>query len=80
MEIYRPISLLPALGKTATYILLQRLAEQMENPGAQFGVRCRHHTSLQVVRLVEYIKDGFNRHEYTKVVLLFFCLLFLRFY
>lgn len=73
-ENYRPISLLPVLGKTAEKIILQRLSDQVEElriiPDAQFGFRREHDTTLQILRLVEHIKTGFNQSEYTGAVCL----------
>ncbi|GJQ75507.1 hypothetical protein Trydic_g17594 [Trypoxylus dichotomus] len=59
---YRPISLLPVMGKIADRIILTRQAA--------FGFCRGHSTAHQVLRIVEQIKGGFNRREYTGAVFL----------
>ncbi|GJQ75498.1 hypothetical protein Trydic_g17585 [Trypoxylus dichotomus] len=71
---YRPISLLPVMGKIAERIILRRLKDEVEDleiiPDSQFGFRSEHNTTLQVLRVVEHIKQGFNLKEYTGAVFL----------
>ncbi|GJQ80516.1 hypothetical protein Trydic_g12407 [Trypoxylus dichotomus] len=71
---YRPISLLPAMGKIAERIVLRRLKDEAEDldivPNSQFGFRSEHNTTLQVLRVVEHVKEGFNLGEYTGAVFL----------
>ncbi|GJQ79294.1 hypothetical protein Trydic_g16162 [Trypoxylus dichotomus] len=71
---YRPISLLPVMSKIADRIILARLREETDDldviPGCQFGFRREHSTTHQVLRLVEHIKEGFNRRECTGAVFL----------
>jgi len=71
---YRPIGLLPFLGKVAEVIILRRLKEEEENlhviPDEQFGFSRTVSTQLQVLRMTEYITEGFNRKEATEAVLL----------
>jgi len=62
------------LGKVAEVIILRRLKEQEEDlhviPGEQFGFQRILSTELQVLRMTEYITEGFNRKEATGVGLL----------
>ncbi|GJQ65109.1 hypothetical protein Trydic_g7254 [Trypoxylus dichotomus] len=71
---YRPISLLPVMSKIADRIILARLREETDDldviPDCQFGFRREHSTTHQVLRLVEHIKEGFNRRECTGAVFL----------
>ncbi|GJQ78613.1 hypothetical protein Trydic_g11721 [Trypoxylus dichotomus] len=71
---YRPISLLPVMGKIADRIILTRPKEETDDadviPNCQFGFRRGHSTSHQVLHIVEQIKEGFNLREYTGAVLL----------
>ncbi|GJQ70198.1 hypothetical protein Trydic_g22658 [Trypoxylus dichotomus] len=69
---YRPISLLPVMSKIVDRIILTRLREETDDidviPACQFSFR-REHSTI-VLRLVEYIKEGFNRRECTGAVFL----------
>lgn len=71
---YRPISLLPSIGKVAEKLILTRLNEKTENlqtiPDSQFGFRSQHSTTLQAARLAEYIIKGLNRRKYTSIIAL----------
>lgn len=71
---YRPISLLPTLGKMLEKILLNRIMPIVERshllPDEQFGFRPGHDTTLQVLRLVEKIAAGFASRCDTAVVLM----------
>lgn len=69
---YRPISLLPCLGKVCERIVQTRLQRSVQDlnliQDEQFGFRPKHSTVHQVLRLVEYIADGFNRNQSTAAV------------
>ncbi|GJQ79625.1 hypothetical protein Trydic_g16466 [Trypoxylus dichotomus] len=72
---YRPISFLPVMGKIADRIILTRLRKETDDldviAGCQFGFCREDSTSHQVLRLVEHIKEGFNRRECTGAVFLY---------
>ena len=69
-ENYRPISLLPTLGKIVERLVLTRLDEQCEElniiPQEQFGFRRTLGTELQLLRLTETIHKA---HEARKVAI-----------
>lgn len=71
---YRPISLLPCLGKVAEKAILWRLKEYESQlhviPDEQFGFRESHSTTDQVLRVVENIATGFEWNRYTGTVFL----------
>jgi len=71
---YRPISLLPCLGKVAEKVILGRLKEHEIRikviPDEQFGFREAHSTTDQVLRVVENISTGFEWNRYTGSVFL----------
>ncbi|GFS64069.1 probable RNA-directed DNA polymerase from transposon BS [Trichonephila clavipes] len=73
-ESHRPISLLPILSKLAEKIISTRLNDYLENENIlvpeQHGFRPRLSTTHQLLRVVEYIKDGIDRHQYTAAVFL----------
>ncbi|GFX09102.1 RNA-directed DNA polymerase from mobile element jockey [Trichonephila clavipes] len=73
-ESHRPISLLPILSKLAEKIISARLNDYLENENIlvpeQHGFRPRLSTTHQLLRVVEYIKDGIDRHQYTAAVFL----------
>ncbi|GFW59949.1 probable RNA-directed DNA polymerase from transposon X-element [Trichonephila clavipes] len=73
-ESHRPISLLPILSKLAEKIIAARLNDHLENENIlvpeQHGFRPRLSTTHQLLRVVEYIKDGIDRHQYTAAVFL----------
>ncbi|GJQ80704.1 hypothetical protein Trydic_g20227 [Trypoxylus dichotomus] len=62
------------MSKIADRIILARLREETDDlgviPGCQFGFRREHSTTHQVLRLVEHIKEGFNRRKCTGAVFL----------
>lgn len=70
---YRPISLLPVIGKLFEKIILIRLrpiiASHKIIPDAQFGFRA-HHSTIQVHRLVEKISSSFENKNYCPAVFL----------
>lgn len=61
---YRPISVLPALSKILERLLLDRLTQHIDKnkiiPQEQFGFRQGHDTTMQLLRLTEYIKTAFT--------------------
>ncbi|GFU70440.1 uncharacterized protein TNCV_1669751 [Trichonephila clavipes] len=64
-ESYRPISLLPVLSKLAEKVILARLNDHLERENIlipeQHGFRPRLSTSHQLLRVVEFIKEGNNK-------------------
>ncbi|GFW81460.1 probable RNA-directed DNA polymerase from transposon X-element [Trichonephila clavipes] len=73
-ESYRPISLLPVLSKLAEKVILARLNDHLERENIlipeQHGFRPRLSTSHQLLRVVEFIKEGNNKDECTAAVFL----------
>lgn len=71
---YRPISLLPAISKVAERVILERLRTYSEElqviPDEQFAYRSGHSTELQVLRLTEYVTEGFNHRQVTGAIFL----------
>lgn len=69
---YRPISLLPVVGKIFERLLLHRLLPlfQHQIPPYQFGFRKNHSTIQQLQRVVDYISLGLEQKEYTVGVFL----------
>lgn len=68
----RPISLINTLGKVYERIILKRMQEQALNiiPDHQFAFYPQRSTTLQLLRMVEYIQAGFNNQEHTTAVFL----------
>ena len=66
---YRPISLLSVLGKVFERLLLKRIQAHISStellPQEQFGFRTGHSTSLQLLRVVNQIKQNFNYKKST---------------
>ncbi|GFW98510.1 putative RNA-directed DNA polymerase from transposon BS [Trichonephila clavipes] len=66
-ESHRPISLLPVLSKLAEKIISARLNDYLENKKIlipeQHGFHPRLSTTYQLLRVVEYIKEGNNRGQ-----------------
>ncbi|GFS67468.1 RNA-directed DNA polymerase from mobile element jockey [Trichonephila clavipes] len=73
-ESYRPISLLPVLSKLAEKVILARLNDHLERENIlileQHGFRPRLSTSHQLLRVVEFIKEGNNKDECKAAVFL----------
>ncbi|GFS55243.1 probable RNA-directed DNA polymerase from transposon X-element [Trichonephila clavipes] len=73
-ESYRPISLLPVLSKLAEKVILARLNDHLERENIlipeQHGFRPRLSISHQLLRVVEFIKEGNNKDECTAAVFL----------
>lgn len=71
---YRPISLLPVLGKILEKILLKRLSlitEQNKNlPNFQFGFRTNHSTTHQLHRVTDAISTALETKKYCAGVFL----------
>lgn len=71
---YRPISLLSTVGKLLEKIMLTRLqhwaTESSVIPDQQHGFRASHSTNHQLLRVTEYITQGFNRHQATGALFL----------
>ncbi|GFW19519.1 RNA-directed DNA polymerase from mobile element jockey [Trichonephila clavipes] len=73
-ESHRPISLLPILSKLAEKIISARLNDYLESNKIlipeQHGFRPRLSITHQLLRVVEYIKEGNNRGQCTAAVFL----------
>ncbi|GBP66279.1 Probable RNA-directed DNA polymerase from transposon BS [Eumeta japonica] len=69
---YRPISLLSGLGKLFEKILKTRLSDHLLGKGLiideQFGFRPAHSCPQQVLRLVEYVSEGFETERSTVAI------------
>ena len=71
---YRPITLLPMIGKLFERLVLERL-QYFESQNKifipqQFGFRSKHSTTQQIVRLMETISLRFNQDKSTAACLL----------
>ncbi|KFM83215.1 putative RNA-directed DNA polymerase from transposon X-element, partial [Stegodyphus mimosarum] len=63
-EGYRPISLLPGLGKVYERVILRRMDKYMDRlPLEQFGFRKTLSTTKQLVRLVEFIGSALHNNQ-----------------
>ncbi|GBO26467.1 RNA-directed DNA polymerase from mobile element jockey [Araneus ventricosus] len=71
---YRPISLLPSLSKIAEHLILKRLNNYLKENNVlcpeQFGFREKLSTSHQLIRVVEYVTEGFANKQKTGAVFL----------
>lgn len=71
---YRPISLLPVIGKLFERVYLKRLLPLVEErgiiPDHQFGFRSRHSTIEQVNRVVNVIEDALEGRKVCSCVFL----------
>lgn len=71
---YRPITLLPVIGKMFERIVLDRMQDfEHENKiliNQQFGFRARHSTTQQIMRMVELICYRFNINKSTAISLI----------
>lgn len=69
---YRPISLLPSLGKLFESIILMRLRKATDHLliSEQFGFRRNHSTTHQLARVAEHIVHGMNQGKCTGMILL----------
>lgn len=68
---YRPISLLPALGKLFESIIYTRLKKSTKHllKSEQFGFRDSHSTTQQLARVAEHISHRLNLKESTGMIL-----------
>lgn len=73
---YRPISLLPIVGKLLESVIKRHLASFLQCnsiiPDFQFGFQYSHSTSHQLARLSEFIVNGFEMKKHTLVTFLDF--------
>jgi hypothetical protein len=71
---YRPITLLPIVGKIFEKTILSRFLEFVEDNqilrDQQFGFRARHSTTQQIMRIVETVSLRFNENKSTAMTLL----------
>jgi retron-type reverse transcriptase len=71
---FRPISLLPTMGKVLEKIIDVRLKQEIQDknviPNTQAGFRALHSTTQQAMRVVELITQGFNHREATGAIFL----------
>ena len=71
---YRPISLLPILGKIAEVVIKNRLLSFLEEHKIiipqQFGFMKKLSTTHQLVRVTEYIAEGFANRQSTGAIFL----------
>lgn len=71
---YRPISLLPIMGKILEKIILRRLNEHLENTkimkDEQFGFQAGKSTALQAAKIVDAAKINFNINKVTHLTAL----------
>ncbi|GBN05578.1 RNA-directed DNA polymerase from mobile element jockey [Araneus ventricosus] len=71
---YRPISLLPSISKIAEHLILTRLNNHLNENNTlipeQFGFRPKLSTTHQLIRVVEFITEGFSNNQKTGAVFL----------
>jgi len=71
---YRPISLLPTLGKLFEKLLLKRITPIIKEkniiPNSQFGFRSYHSTIHQIHRITDKISSSFEKKEHCPGVFL----------
>lgn len=71
---YRPISLLPTMGKITENVIHTRIEaftrEQNILPGSQHRFRSKHGTCHQLLRVTEFLADNLNKGFTTAMVLL----------
>ena len=71
---YRPISLLPVIGKLFEKLYIKRLNEIVGKQNliidAQFGFRAKHSTIDQLHRITKFIEDSLEKGEYCVAVFL----------
>lgn len=71
---YRPICLLPVLGKLAERLILKWLEKEVHDkkllPDTQFGFRRAHSAVHQIVRVTHFIKDRLRLKKATAMILL----------
>lgn len=62
---YRPITLLPQIGKLFEKLLLKRLRPHLRMRDEQFGFRSRHSTTLQLTRVLHHLANELNEGRHT---------------
>lgn len=71
---YRPISLLPTLGKILELLILSRLKTFEKSNKTlipeQFGFRAKHSTTLQLARITDTITKNYNTNKSTALLTL----------
>lgn len=71
---YRPVSLLPILGKIMEKVIKKRIVKHIKQNNLQieeqFGFRAKRSTTKQIVRLTDYISNNFNTNKHTGVILI----------
>lgn len=68
---YRPISLLPALGKVFERIIYNRLLKHFNKiPDEQFGFMPSRSTTGQLTRIIEFIGEGLHKNLTSAVLML----------
>lgn len=71
---YRPITLLPIIGKLFEKFILERLLEHDSENNIlipqQFGFRSKHSTTQQILRITETVSLRFNKDKSTAMTLL----------
>ena len=71
---YRPITLLPTMGKIFEKLILAKLILCEETNSIiipqQFGFHSKHSTTQQILRIMEKISMGFNKNQSTGMALL----------
>lgn len=69
---YRPISLLSNLGKITEKAIMLRLSKHAESfiQDEQHGFRKNYSTEHQLLRVIEYINEGFNTNRSTGAIFL----------
>lgn len=69
---YRPISLLPIMGKMLEHIILNRMRKHLSDiiPEHQFGFRENHGTMEQIHRITDVIGRTFENNSYCSAVFL----------
>lgn len=71
---YRPISLLPTIGKLFERLLEKHIRAHLSSHNIiqeeQFGFMPRHSTTNQLLRIIEFAKEGFGKGEKTAILFL----------
>jgi hypothetical protein len=71
---YRPITLLPVIGKVFEKVILTRLREHEEDSqflkNQQFGFRSKHSTTQQILRITETVSIRYNENKSTALTTL----------
>ena len=71
---YRPISLLPTIGKLYERLVLTRMRDHIEDnnliPFVQFGFRFEHSTTLQLLRVINFASQAIDEKKHVVMTLL----------